>query len=110
MTLLALGAKWGGRGASGWVTEAASAPAPPAALPSAAFPASDASAIDPSPTWQRRRKWRRVTSLAYSWCRFIASPSYSLSHVRGGEGWGEGRPFFRSKKKPLALTLSPAYR
>src|SRR5687767_7427072 len=74
MTLLALGAKCGGLGARGWVTDAVSAPAAPAALANKSLPASPARAIEPSPTWQRRRKWRRVTSLAYSWCRFIASP------------------------------------
>src|SRR5687767_6167184 len=76
MMLFAFGANIGGRTASGLVTAAVEAPGEAAAgLARRCLPVSDARAVAPRPIWQRRRKCRRVTSLEYSWWRFMASRS-----------------------------------
>src|SRR5256885_16620934 len=75
MMLLALGANIGGRRARGFVTAAAEDVGDGAGeLASRSLPISDASATDPRPIWQRRRKCRRVTSPAYFWGGVIARP------------------------------------
>src|SRR5690242_5541741 len=85
MMLLARGANIGGFSARGLVTAAAAEVGEGAvALASRSLPISDASAVAPTPIWQRRRKWRRVTSWEYLWCRFISVASSLTPLARAG--------------------------